>query len=92
MFRGIYPLRNFPIYHNGFDHRELHRLLTRHKGGFVLSYNDCTTIREWYKDFTIHEVAWQYTLGQGETRIGKNRVDAGLNHIKPSHELLIVSV
>ena len=28
-------------------------------------------------------------MGQGETRIGKNRQESGLNHVKASHELLI---
>ena len=90
MFRGIYPQRNFPVHHHGFDHQKLVDLLKAHKGGFVLSYNDCSTIREWYADFDIHEVQWQYTLGQGETRIGKNRAVRGDNtHVKLSHELII---
>ena len=91
MFRGIYPQRNFPVHHNGFDHVLLRDLLRRHQGGFILSYNDCKTIRDWYSDFQIIEVAWQYTLGQGETRIGKNRIENGAsNHVKQSHEILIV--
>ena len=91
MFRGIYPQRNFPVHHNGFDHAKLRDLLHAHRGGFILSYNDCSTIREWYSDFRIEEVRWQYTLGQGETRIGKNRIENGTNHhVKRSHELLIV--
>lgn len=87
MFKGIYPQRNFPIHHNGFDHEGLRDLLHNHKGGFILSYNDTPIIREWYEDFEIHEPAWQYTMGQGETRIGKNRTET---HVKESHELLIV--
>ena len=91
MFKGIYPQRNFPVHHKGFDHERLRDLLYLHKGGFVLSYNDCTVIREWYSEFEIHEVQWQYTLGQGETRIGKNRIANGTsNNVKHSHELLIV--
>ena len=91
MFRGIYPQRNFPIHHANFRHDILRDLLRRHEGGFVLSYNDCETIREWYADCKIIEVEWQYTLGQGETRIGKNRIENGTNHhVKASHELLIV--
>ena len=91
MFRGIYPQRNFPVHHKNFDHKKLRDLLHAHQGGFILSYNDCQTIREWYADFSIIEVAWQYTLGQGETRIGKNRQEANANHVKKSHELLIIS-
>ena len=91
MFRGIYPQRNFPVHHRGFDHAALRDLLYQHEAGFILSYNDCQTIREWYAPFRILEVEWQYTLGQGETRIGKNRIENGAkHHVKPSHELLIV--
>lgn len=90
MFRGIYPMRNFPVHHDGFDHEKLRDLLHSHNGGFVLSYNDCTAIREWYRDFEIIEVAWQYTMGQGETRIGFNRINDNRGHVKDSHELLII--
>lgn len=89
MFKGIYPMRNIPIHHNGFDHAKLRELLLRHKGGFVLSYNNCLTIREWYKDFEQRFPVWQYTMGQGETRIGKNRIEANTGHVKDSHEILI---
>jgi len=92
MFRGIYPMRNFPIHHNGFNHQFLAELLKNHKGGFILSYNDCSWVRENYKDFEIKEVSWQYTMGQGETRIGKNRKERNYdnNNVKHSHELLII--
>ena len=90
MFKGIYPQRNFPVHHKGFNHELLRDLLHQHKAGFVLSYNDCQTIRQWYTDFRILEVKWRYTLGQGETRIGKNRIENGTGHVKKSHELLIV--
>ena len=91
MFRGIYPQRNFPVHHKGFDHERLRDLLHSREGGFILSYNDCARIREWYADFRVIEVEWQYTLGQGETRIGKNRIENGTeDYVKGSHELLIV--
>ena len=45
-FVGLYPHRNFPIYHNGFKHELLRDLLLNHKGGFLFSYNDCSIIRE----------------------------------------------
>ena len=90
MFKGVYPMRNIPIHHNGFPHEELRDLLKKHKGGFILSYNDCPTIREYYKDFQQFFPSWQYTMGQGETRIGKNRIENGSNNnIKGSHEILI---
>jgi len=91
LFRGIYPQRNFPIHHNNFDHKKLRDLLLYyHKGGFILFYNDCPTIREWYAGCQILEVSWQYTMGQGETRIGFNRKKDHRNHVKKSNEILLV--
>jgi len=90
LFRGLYPQRNFPIHHNNFNHELLRDLLYEHKGGFILSYNDSPTIRNWYKDYEIIELPVQYTMGQGETRIGINRKIKDLNHIKKTCELLII--
>lgn len=91
LFRGIYPQRNFPIHHNNFDHEKLRDLLLNyHKAGFILSYNDCSTIRKWYSACKIVEVSWQYTMGQGETRIGLNRKKDNRNHVKTSNEILVV--
>ena len=90
MFIGMYPHRNFPIHYNGFQHELLRDLLKSHKGGFILSYNDCPTIRKWYKDFEMLSPEWQYTFSQGDTRIGENRNrDSAGSHIKKSHELII---
>jgi DNA adenine methylase len=89
-FVGMYPHRNFPIHHKGFDHELLRDLLKKHKGRFILSYNDCSTIREWYKEFEMYAPKWQYTFSQGDTRIGENRLrDNEGSHIKQSHELII---
>jgi len=90
MFIGMYPHRNFPIHHKNFNHEKLRDLLKAHKGGFILSYNDCSTIREWYKDFDMISPSWQYTFSQGDTRIGVNRLkNNNGNYVKKSHELLI---
>jgi DNA adenine methylase len=89
-FVGMYPHRNFPIHHKGFDHEKLRDMLLSHEGGFILSYNDCSTIREWYKDCEMYTPEWQYTFSQGDTRIGKNRAEKNNgSHIKKSHELII---
>jgi DNA adenine methylase len=90
MFTGIYPMRNIPIHHDGFDHEKLRDLLHQHKGKFVLSYNNCETIREYYKDFEQVFPTWNYSMGNGETRIGKNREEAGITNSKDSHEILII--
>lgn len=89
MFKGVYPMRNIPIHHKGFKHELLRDLLKKHKGGFILSYTNCSTIIEWYKEFQQFFPSWQYTMGQGETRIGKNRKENGDNHVKKSHEIII---
>jgi DNA adenine methylase len=89
MFKGIYPMRNFPVHHKGFNHDLLKEVLSAHKGKFILSYNNCKEILDLYKSYNISFAEWQYTMGQGETRIGKNRIEKGLSNIKPSHELLI---
>jgi DNA adenine methylase len=97
MFKGMYPNCNFAIHHNDFDHAEMARLLKNHKGGFLITYNDCPTIREFYKEYKQIFPEWQYTYGQGETRIGKNRVaaastdaDESPEHTKKSSELFII--
>jgi len=90
MFTGIYPMRNIPIHHDGFNHEQLRDLLLNHKGKFVLSYNNCETIREYYKDFEQVFPTWNYSMGNGETRVGKNREEAGITNSKDSHEILII--
>ncbi len=90
MFVGMYPHRNFPIHHKYFNHELLRDLLLKHKGGFILSYNDCPIIRKWYADCSMSNPKWQYTFGQGDTRIGVNRQSLNNgSHVKQSHELLI---
>lgn len=91
MFKGIYPNSNFAIHHNNFNHEEMCRLLKNHKGGFLITYNNCTTIKNWYSDYIQTFPKWQYTYGQGETRIGKNRKNNDCNNIKESHEIFIIS-
>ena len=36
------------------------------------------TIRKYYKDFELFYPKWSYSMGNGETRIGKNRTEAGI--------------
>ncbi len=92
-FVGLYPHRNFPIHHKGFKHDLLRDLIKSHRGGFILSYNDCSVIRDWYKDFAMDMPSWQQTFGQGDTRIGENRMRNNNGHyVKKSHELLIWSM
>jgi DNA adenine methylase len=88
MFKGMYPNCNFAIHHNGFDHAALCELLKAHKGGFMLTYNNCSEIRDMYQGYEQVFPEWQYTYGQGETRVGKNRVSGKTT--KESHEIVIL--
>jgi|TARA_B100001094_G_scaffold320854_1_gene367689 DNA adenine methylase len=91
MHKGMYPMKNIDIHHSGFDHELLRDLLLNHKGDFVISYNNCETIREYYKDFDFYFPEWSYSMSNGETRIGKNRKEFNNNEIvKKSHEILII--
>ena len=90
MFKGMYPNCNFAIHHNHFDHIKLADLLDKHRGGFLITYNNCSKIRELYKKYKFEYPEWQYTYGQGETRIGKNRQEASKDNIKESHEIIII--
>ncbi len=99
MFKGMYPNCNFAIHHENFNHELLRDLLKEHKGGFFITYNDCPTIREWYKEFRQVYPKWQYTYGQGEKRIGKNRKNKKekekkdedkKDNVKESHEMFII--
>jgi len=87
MFKGIYPNPNFDIHHKNFDHKRLKDLLKNHKGGFILSYNNCELIRDWYNEYDFYFPEWNYSYGSGERRIGKNKTD---NIPKKSHEILII--
>jgi len=89
MFKGIYPNSNFAIHHNNFNHIKLAEMLKKHKGGFLMTYNNCSFIKQLYNDYRFEYPEWQYTYGQGETRIGKNRHQTN-NNIKESHEIIII--
>jgi len=90
MFKGMYPNCNFAIHHNNFNHLKLAELLKNHKGGFLMTYNNCSTIKKLYEDCKFEYPEWQYTYGQGETRIGKNREETKKDNIKESHEIIII--
>jgi DNA adenine methylase len=75
MLCGIYPMKNIPVHHDSFDHELLRDCLLNHDGDFVLSYNNCETIREYYSDFDFFFPKWHYSMDIGEKRIGKNRVN-----------------
>ena len=91
MLKGMYPNCNIDVHHTGFNHELLRDLLHSHKGTFILSYNNCATIREYYKDFTLVYPEWHYSYQAGETRVGKYKKERGVEHNKKeSHEILII--
>jgi DNA adenine methylase len=90
MFKGIYPNSNFAIHHDAFPHAKMAELLKQHRGGFFITYNDCKTIRDLYKDYIQVFPQWHYSFGQGETRVGKNREHGTKDNKKASHEIFII--
>ena len=91
MFKGMYPNCNFAIHHNKFRHDRLAELLKEHRGGFLMTYNNCTAVRDMYAGYKFEFPEWQYTYGQGETRIGKNRKNSEEeSNKKESHEIFII--
>jgi DNA adenine methylase len=90
MLKGMYPNCNIDVHHRGFNHELLRDLLHNHKGNFILSYNNCETIREYYKDFDLSYPKWHYSYQAGEKRVGKYKRERGVDHSKKeSHEILI---
>ena len=84
MFKGLYPNGNWAVHHNEFDHEKLRDLLHNHKGDFILSYNDCETIREYYKDFKLSYPQWHSSYAYNFDK-SKNTE----RNSKESHEILI---
>ena len=60
--------------HKGFDHKTLANILYK-RDRWILSYNDCETIREYYRNYQILNIDWVY----------------GMNKSKRSNEVLIMS-
>jgi len=64
--------------HRSFDHERLYSLLTK-RTGWVMSYNNCDTIKKMYTGYEIIEAKWSYGM--------KNVVT---DKMGPSSELLII--
>jgi DNA adenine methylase len=47
--------------HKGFDHESLAAIL-KNRDNWILSYNDCDSIRNLYKDFKIITPSWKYGM------------------------------
>jgi DNA adenine methylase len=60
--------------HKGFNHKALAEMLNK-RDRWILSYNDCTEIRTFYKDNPILSLEWIY----------------GISKNKQSNEILVLS-
>jgi DNA adenine methylase len=52
--------------HRGFDHQGLAAKL-KQRSGWILSYNNCEQVREFYKDFEITYPDWKYGMSNDKT-------------------------
>jgi len=84
MVKGLYPSSNFDVHHTGFDHELLRDLIHNHKGKFILSYNNCETIREYYKDFELSYPKWHISYAYNTDKGGDSE-----RRSKESHEIVI---
>lgn len=67
VFKPIYPNQQGEN-HKGFDHELFRDLMINRNTEWIISYNNCGTIRDWFKDFEQEYPEWQYSYQQGETR------------------------
>lgn len=67
VFKPIYPNQQGEN-HKGFNHELFRDLMIQRKTQWIISYNNCGTIRKWYELFEQKYPEWQYSYQQGETR------------------------
>lgn len=93
VFKAIYPNQGGE-HHKGFQHELFRDMMNSRNTEFIVSYNDCGTIRDWYKDWQQFYPKWQYSYQQGETRKkddeGKS-VRGAKDSRKTGDEILIVN-
>lgn len=92
VFKAIYPNQGGE-HHKGFPHELFRDKMNSRNTEFIISYNDCGTIREWFEDHEQFYPKWQYSYQQGETR-KKNTDGESVRGAKDSRktgdEILIV--
>lgn len=92
VFKAIYPNQGGEC-HKGFDHELFRDKMNTRSTDFIISYNNCGTIREWYAQWPQHYPEWQYSYQQGETRTKNDQgvsVKGGKDSRKTGKEILIV--
>jgi DNA adenine methylase len=93
VFKAIYPNQGGE-HHKGFNHELFRDMMKSRKTEWIISYNDCGTIRTWYDGYQQLYPKWQYSFQQGETRkkdkdgvSQKGKKDSR----KTGHEILILN-
>ncbi len=93
VFKAIYPNQGGE-HHKGFNHELFRDMMNARSSGFIISYNNCGTIRDWFKDHEQFYPEWQYSYQQGETRKKDkdgNSVRGAKDSRKTGKEILIVN-
>ncbi len=93
VFKAIYPNQQGE-HHKGFDHELFRDLMISRNTDWIISYNNCGTICDWYSNYEQQYPTWQYSYQQGETRkkdIDGNSVKGAKDSRKTGKEILIVN-
>lgn len=93
VFKAIYPNQGGE-HHKGFDHELFRDMMLNRNSEWIISYNNCGTIRDWYKDHEQFYPEWQYSYQQGETRAKDgdgNSIKGAKDSRKMGKEILIVN-
>jgi DNA adenine methylase len=67
VFKAIYPNQGGE-HHKGFNHELFRDKMLERNTEWIISYNDCGTIRKWFNNYEQFYPKWQYSYQQGETR------------------------
>lgn len=86
---GMYPNRNWPTDHEGFKHELFRDKMINRPTEWIISYNNCETIKNWYPGYEFQYPSWQYSYQQGETRV--NGVKGLRDNSKECKEILITN-
>ena len=93
VFKAIYPNQGGE-HHKKFPHETFRDMMNTRNTQFIISYNNCGTIRDWFDQFEQFYPKWQYSYQQGETR-SKNDQGKSVKGTKDSRktgkEILIVN-
>lgn len=75
--------------HESFEHGKFRDAIVKYPN-WIVSYNDCPTIREYYKDHQIIDVTWSYGMGL-QPKVKTDTPDKKAKTKPPVKEILILS-